>query len=145
MKLSSRSRYGLRAILELAVEYGNGPLQIKAIAKRQDISSKYLEQLVAMMKSAGLVSSVRGPKGGYVLIREPNKIKLSEIFTALEGPLVTVECLEHPEFCPKCADCATRKVWLRIQNAMMGVLESTTLQDLADDATGVSKSSSYQI
>ncbi len=145
MKLSSRSRYGLRAILELAVEYGNGPLQIKAIAKRQDISSKYLEQLVAMMKSAGLVSSVRGPKGGYVLIREPNKIKLSEIFTALEGPLVTVECLEHPEFCPKCADCATRKVWLKIHNAMMDVLESTTLQDLADDATGISESSSYQI
>ncbi len=145
MKLSSRSRYGLRAILELAVEYGNGPLQIKAIAQRQDISSKYLEQLVAMMKSSGLVSSVRGPKGGYVLTREPNKIKLSEIFTALEGPLVTVECLEHPEYYPKCADCATRKVWLKIQHAMMDVLDSTTLQDLADDATGVSKSSSYQI
>ncbi len=74
MKLSSRSRYGLRAVLELAVEYGNGPLQIKAIANRQDISSKYLEQLVAMMKSAGLVSRVRAPKGGYVLTRAPNKI-----------------------------------------------------------------------
>ena len=133
MKLSSRSRYGLRTILQLAVEYGNGPLQIKAIAKRQDISSKYLEQLISMMKSAGLVSSVRGPKGGYVLTREPNKIKLSEIFTALEGPLVAAECLEHPAFRPGCADCATRKVWLKIQNAMMGVLESTTLQDLADD------------
>jgi Rrf2 family cysteine metabolism transcriptional repressor len=138
MKLSSRSRYGLRAILELAVEYGNGPVQIKAIAKKEDISNKYLEQLVAMMKSAGLVTSVRGPKGGYILTKEPDKIKLSEIITSLEGPIDTAECLEHSEFCPMCADCVTREVWGKIQNAMMGVLESTTLQDMAEEMVPIS-------
>ena len=145
MKLSSRSRYGLRAILELAVEYGKGPIQIKSIAKKEDISNKYLEQLIAIMKSAGLVRSIRGPKGGYILTKEPNKIKLSEIFLALEGPITTAECLVHPDFCTKCADCATRKIWGKIQDAIIGVLDSTTLQDLADDVTGVNESSSYQI
>jgi len=91
MKLSSRSRYGLRAILELAVEYGNGPLQIKTIAEREDISNKYLEQLVAMLKASGLVRSIRGPKGGYELTRPPGDVKLSEVFTTLEGPVVAVD------------------------------------------------------
>ena len=144
MKLSSRSRYGFRAILELAVEYGNGPLQIKTIAKREDISNKYLEQLVAMLKASGLVRSIRGPKGGYELTRPPGDVKLSEVFTTLEGPVVTVECLEHPEFCPKCTECVTRDVWAKMQSAIMGVLESMTLQDLVDK-TKQGQAENYQI
>ncbi len=144
MKLSSRSRYGFRAILELAVEYGNGPLQIKTIAKREDISNKYLEQLIAMLKASGLVRSIRGPKGGYELTRPPGDVKLSDVFTTLEGPVVTVECLEHPEFCPRCTECVTRDVWAQMQSAIMGVLESMTLQDLVDK-TKLGQAENYQI
>ena len=145
MKLSSRSRYGLRAILDLALEYGGGPLQIKTIAKREDISNKYLEQLMTILKTAGLVRSLRGPKGGYLLAKPPNEVRLSEVFTVLEGPLVTVECLQHPQFCPRCAECITRQVWAQIQDAMLGVLESINLQDLVDRTKGIDKNANYQI
>ena len=145
MKLSTRSRYGMRAILELALEYGNKPIQIKTIADRQDISNKYLEQLMAILKASGLVRSVRGPKGGYLLAKSPNEIKLSHIFITLEGQLATVECIEHPEYCPRCTECVTRQVWAKIQNAILGVLESMTLQDLVDKARSGDNFSTYQI
>ncbi len=145
MKLSTRSRYGLRAILELAVEYGSKPVQIKTIADRQNISSKYLEQLMAILKSSGLIRSVRGPRGGYLLAKPPQEIKLSHVFSALEGPLITVECIEHPDFCARCTDCITRQVWTNIQNAILEVLESMTLQDLANKAHKGDDMSSYQI
>ena len=145
MKLSTRSRYGLRAVLELAMEYGNEPMQIRSIAEREDISNKYLEQLMSTLKSFGLVRSVRGPKGGYLLAKLPVDIKLSDVFTALEGPMMTVECVEHPEFCVRCTDCVTRQVWADIQNAMTGVLESQTLQDLVEKANKSDKAANYQI
>jgi Rrf2 family protein len=145
MKLSSRSRYGFRAMLELALEYGKGPLQIKAIAEREDISNKYLEQLVSLLKSSGLVRSIRGPRGGYELTRHPKEIRLSEVFLTLEGPAIAVECLEHPEFCPRCTECVTRQVWAQMQDAVMGVLESQTLQDLADRTQAIDSGTNYQI
>jgi Rrf2 family transcriptional regulator, cysteine metabolism repressor len=145
MKLSSRSRYGFRAILELAAEYGKGPLQIRTIAEREDISNKYLEQLITLLKSSGLVRSVRGPRGGYELTRPPTEVKLDEIFMTLEGPPIGVECLDHPEFCPRCMDCVTRQVWTQMQDAMLGVLESITLQDLVDRARKADSAGQYQI
>ncbi len=145
MKLSSRSRYGFRALLELAIAHGSGPLQIRMIAERENISNKYLEQLIAMMKSAGLVKSVRGPKGGYLLAKAPNEIRLSKVFTTLEGPLVVGECLEHAEYCPRCTDCVTRQVWSDMHNAIMGVLESMTLQDLVDKIQGIDENVNFQI
>ena len=145
MKLSTRSRYGLRAIVELAMEYGKGPLQIKIIAERQDISNKYLEQLMAILKSSGLVRSVRGAKGGYVLAKEPHEVRVSDVFTALEGPLVTVECLEHPEFCTRCTDCVTRHVWAQIQDSILEVMNSITLQDLVDKSKSSKDTTNYQI
>lgn len=145
MKLSTRSRYGFRAALELAVEYGKGPLQIKTIAEREGISNKYLEQIIATMKASGLVGSLRGPRGGYVLTKHPKEVKLSEIFQVLEGPLLTVECLEHPEYCARCTECVTRKVWSDLQDAMLGVLEAKTLQDLVDDFVKGQKTANYQI
>ncbi len=141
MKLSSRSRYGFRAILELALEYGDGPLQIKTIAQREGISNKYLEQLVAMLKSAGLVRSLRGPHGGYVLARAPNEVNLSDVFRTLEGPLFAVECLEHPDFCSRYSDCVPRQIWSEMQDAMLNVLETKTLQDMVDRARSVRQSS----
>jgi Rrf2 family protein len=122
----------MRAMLELASNYGQGPLQIKLIAERQDISAKYLEQLIFILKSAGFVNSIRGAKGEYVLARLPEQILLNDIFGALEGSSVTVECVEDSEFCNRVADCATRKVWQEVQEAIESVLKSQTLKDLLD-------------
>ncbi len=134
MKLSTRTRYGVRAALELAENHGQGPLQIRVIARRQEISVKYLEQLMAILKAAGFVRSIRGARGGYVLAKAPNEIKLSEVFTALEGPVTTVECIEDETFCGRISDCLIRQVWIDVQEAILGVLESKTLQDLVDNA-----------
>ncbi len=144
MKLSTRARYGIRASLELACNYGKGPLQIKIIAQKQEISIKYLEQLMAILKSAGFVRSIRGAKGGYVLAKPPNQVKLSDIFNALEGPIVTVECLESDQYCARAADCVARELWSQVQQAVIGVLESVTLEDLAKRAKS-DKTSYYQI
>jgi Rrf2 family transcriptional regulator, cysteine metabolism repressor len=132
MKISTRTRYGMRAILELAVAYKATPLQIKVIAERQDISAKYLEQLIAIIKAAGLVRSLRGPHGGYVLAKPPQDIKLSEIFRVLEGPVLTVECVENEQACPKYADCVTRQLWIEVNEAILNVLENKTLADLVE-------------
>jgi Rrf2 family protein len=144
MKLSTRTRYGVRAILELAANQDGGPMQIKAIAHRQDISVKYLEQLMAILKSAGFVRSVRGAKGGYILAKPANQIKLSEVFNALEGQVTTVECVEDENYCARTADCVARQVWSEVQQAMEKVLQSMTLQDLVD-RTKDKKALSYQI
>ena len=144
MKLSTRTRYGIRAILELAENHGAGPIQIKLIAKRQDISVKYLEQLMSMLKAAELIKSIRGSKGGYVLAKPPNQIKLSDCFKALEGPVITAECIEDKNYCVRTADCVARQLWTEVQNAIMNVLDSMTLQDLVDKAKG-GKKPSYQI
>jgi len=136
MKLSTRTRYGMRAVIELANSRKAGPVQLRVISERQDISIKYLEQLIAVLKSAGIVRSIRGAKGGYVLAKPPNKTKLSEIFTALEGPFTTVECVVNENYCERIADCAARQVWLKVQDAVMDTLRSITLQDLVDSTKG---------
>jgi len=130
MKLSTRTRYGMRAIIELAHHEGKRPLQLKAIAERQDISVKYLEQLMSLLRSAGFVRSVRGSKGGYVLARPADQIKLSEIFRCLEGPVTTAECTEDESYCDRSADCAAREVWKKVETAIQDVLSSIKLSDL---------------
>ena len=134
MKLSTRTRYGIRAILQLANYYGKGPLQIRTIAKQENISAKYLEQLMPILKSARLVRSIRGAKGGYILAKAPNQIKLSDVFNCLEGTVTTVECVENENYCARAADCVTRQVWTQLQQAITNVLQSITLQDLVDRA-----------
>jgi Rrf2 family transcriptional regulator, cysteine metabolism repressor len=146
MKISTRTRYGVRAMFELAMEYGKGPLQTRTIAEREDISNKYLEQLIAVLKSAGLIRSVRGPKGGYILTNPPEKTRLFEIFVALEGPIEPVECLEHDAYCPRCAICVTRGVWTELQTSIINVLQNTTLQTLTDRAKKLEAATpNYQI
>ena len=144
MKLSTRTRYGMRAVLELAENYGKGPIQLKIIAQHQEISAKYLEQLMTILKSAGIVNSVRGSKGGYVLVKAPEQIKLIDIFHCLEGPLVTVDCIENESYCTRTNDCVARQIWAEVQKAIMGVLQSITLQNLVDRAKH-NKASDYQI
>lgn len=135
MKLSTRTRYGVRAILELAENGGKEPMQLKAIARRQDISAKYLEQLMAVLKSAGLIRSVRGAKGGYVLARPSNEIRLSEVFHCLEGTTTTTECVEDEDYCQRAAGCAARLLWAQIHEEIENILDGNTLQDLIDKAS----------
>jgi Rrf2 family protein len=144
MKLSTKTRYATRAALELALNYGKGPLQIKIIADRQEISVKYLEQLMAILKTGGFIRSVRGARGGYVLAKSPNEIKLSELFSFIEGPVVTTECVEDENSCARAAECVTRQIWSEVQDAVMGVLEALTLQDLVE-RTKNNMIASYQI
>ena len=130
MKLSTRTRYGIRAVLALAESYGKEPVQLKHIAAQQQISVKYLEQLMTMLKSAGIVSSVRGSKGGYILARPPNKITLSDCFNSLEGAVITVECVKNGNYCSRADNCAAREVWAEIDTAVRTILQSTTLKDV---------------
>lgn len=144
MKLSTRTRYGIRAILELAQNEGSGPLQVKTIAQHQDISVKYLEQLMTMLRSTGFVRSIRGSKGGYMLAKAPDQIKLSDVFDCLEGHVTTVECVEDKNYCARAADCIARQVWAQVQDAIKNVLQSITVQDLVDRAKD-KKMLNYQI
>jgi len=144
MKLSTRTRYAVRAIIELAQNDSKKPLQLKIIAQRQDISVKYLEQLMAVLRSAGFVRSVRGSKGGYVLAKAPNEIKLNEVMHRLEGTVATVECVEDEDYCSRSADCAARYLWMQVEQAIDKVLQAITLQDLVDKAND-EKKLNYQI
>jgi Rrf2 family protein len=145
MKLSTRTRYGIRAAIELAKRCGEGPVQIKVIGKQQAISVKYLEQLMAMLKSGGFVHSVRGSRGGYVLAREPEQIKMDELVLSLEGSITAAECVDDDGFCARAADCAARDLWTQVQQAVLDVLKSITLKDLVDKAKSKRQALSYNI
>jgi len=130
MRLTTRSRFGLRFMLELALNHNKGVMDIKDIARKEDISEKYLGQLVIILKSAGLVSSIRGMHGGYVLSKDPSEIKLIDIIEHLEGSLEIVPCTENPSACDRASVCATREVWTKIRNSINNILSSITLADL---------------
>lgn len=132
MKLSTKGRYATRAILDLAINQGEGPILLKEIAQRQQISLSYLEHLITPLIAGGLIRSTRGAKGGVSLAKPPEEIKLIEVIQLLEGSLAPVECVNNPKLCPRSELCVTRDVWTELKNAMTGVLESTTLQDLVD-------------
>jgi len=132
MKLSTKVRYGTRAMLEMALVYPDESVSVKEMAKRQDLSVKYLEQIMAALKAVGLVRSARGFRGGYTLSQSPAFVKLGDIFRTLDGPLRLADCLDDPAGCPMSGECAARDVWLELQGALEKVLDGTTLQDLAD-------------
>lgn len=132
MKLSTRTRYGMRALVDLAIRNTNQPMQLKDIAERQQISLAYLEHLIIPLISAGIVKSTRGVHGGIELAKPADKIQLKEILEVLEGPLAPVYCLKDEKSCPRSGTCATRDVWSDLKRAMENVLESSTLQDLAE-------------
>jgi Rrf2 family cysteine metabolism transcriptional repressor len=144
MKISTKTRYGVRAAIELAQHYKKGPLQLHLIAERQEISVKYLEQLMVVLRSAGLVRSIRGAKGGYILARPPHKVKMNDVFHCLEGKVMTLECVEHAEACNRAANCASRGLWAKVEQAVDEVLGGVTLQDLADTA-GAGARQDYEI
>lgn len=131
MRLSTRARYGTRVMLELAVNYGNGPVRVRDIARHQGLSAKYIEQLVAGLKRAGLVTAVRGVHGGYSLARPPARIRLLEVFERLEGSLTQLECHNCPGSCRGDKACAARDIWTEMRRAVTGVLESVTLEEMS--------------
>ncbi|MGM0368204.1 MAG: RrF2 family transcriptional regulator [Actinomycetota bacterium] len=132
MKLSTRSRYGTRLMLELALNYNNGPVLLKDISQKQDVSLKYLGQLIIPLKAAGLIGSTRGAHGGYFLAKPPSEIKISKIVTSVEGSLDLVECVSHESVCEKSDDCITRKIWKELSNRCYQFLDSITLSELAE-------------
>ena len=131
MKLSTRARYGTRALLDLALHTKEDIVPLKDIARRQQISLAYLEQLVGPLIDAKLVASTRGSHGGLKLAKPAEDIKLSEVVNLLEGPIEPVDCLASPERCVRSATCATRDIWGDMGRAMNDVLAKTTLADLA--------------
>ena len=134
MKISTRGRYGLRALIDLASHDGEKSISVTSIAQRQGISEHYLEQLLAQMNKAGFVKSVRGLYGGYKLNRPAREITVAEILRTLEGPMYPVECLsnEGTDLCGSgnCEDCVTKPIWEELYNSINKVLESYTLSDL---------------
>lgn len=132
MWISTRGRYGIRAMLELALNYDKGSLRLRDIARGQDISPKYLEHFLTPLKLAGLIRSIRGAQGGYELARSPSQIRLSDILLVLEGTMAPVECVDRPEICSRYPSCAAREVWSELKKSVLDPLESTTLQDLVD-------------
>ena len=132
MKLSTRARYGTRALLDIALVDKDGPVPLKDIADRQQISLQYLEQIIAPLVRGGIVKSSRGVKGGVWLNRPPDEIKLGEVVRLLTGSLAPVECVDDLNYCDRSAFCATRDVLEQIKEALESILEATTLQDLVE-------------
>jgi len=136
MRISSRGRYGLRALIDLASQSGEKCISVGSIAQRQGISEHYLEQLMAQLNKAGFVKSVRGLYGGYKLNRPAQEITLADILRSLEGPMYPIECLAgtDADLCGSgnCKECSTRPVWEKLYDSMNEVLESYTLSDLLE-------------
>lgn len=130
MKLSTRPRYGMRALLDIAAHSRGEPVRLKEIARRQDVSLSYLEHIVGPLISGGILRSTRGPGGGVSLLRRPEEIPLDEVMQLLEGPMTTTDCVMHPELCARSAHCTTRSLWTELAEAMRAVLRNRTLADL---------------
>jgi Rrf2 family cysteine metabolism transcriptional repressor len=146
MKMSTKGRYGLRVMMELASHFGRGPLLVADIAKNQSISGKYIHVLVANLKSSGLVRAVRGPSGGYKLTRNPSLITALEVVSALEGKSAPVECVVDASSCPRADLCAARDMWCEVASAVDGVLANLTLEQLArNQCTKQNESATYNI
>ena len=123
--------YGVRALVELAHHFGEGPVQSAAIASRQSIPEPYLDQLLTSLRRAGFIRSVRGPQGGHALIRDPHDLRLSEAVGALEGSLSPIACLDDPNGCHRTASCCLRGVWEEVEAATLKILDGITIADLA--------------
>lgn len=133
MKISTRGRYALRLMLDIAINSMTKPIPIKEIAKRQDISDKYLEQIISVLNNAGFVKSVRGAQGGYTLTKRPDEYTVGMVLRLTEGSLAPVPCVgEDAVGCDKVENCATSELWRRLNDAINGVVDSITLADLIE-------------
>lgn len=133
MKISTRGRYALRMMLDMAMSDTGKPVRVKEIAERQDISEKYMEQIMSLLNKAGFVRSVRGPQGGYFLSKKPEEYTVGMILRLTEGSMSPVDCLEYDENpCPRMEDCVTLLLWRKLDDAIKGVIDTVTLADLVN-------------
>ncbi|MCL5277363.1 MAG: Rrf2 family transcriptional regulator [Deltaproteobacteria bacterium] len=132
MKVTTICRYGIRAMIELARNYGNDPISVGVIAEKEEISRKYLDHIMSRLKTAGFVRVIRGVNGGFVLSHDPSQITLGDIFRVLEGDPAIVECVHTPDICNRSGKCAARGVWIDMTYVIEGFLESKTLKELID-------------
>lgn len=142
MKLSTKGRYGVRAMYELALSRGEGAQSVKAIAERQSIPEAYLEQLISPLRKAGLVTSMRGAQGGYELADEPANISVGAILRAVEGPLAATTCVMKK--CEHEGSCAMHALWSRIHKGVNSMLDGISLQDMLDDVKDANPSCNCQ-
>jgi Rrf2 family cysteine metabolism transcriptional repressor len=133
MKLSTKCRYGLRAMIELAKRFNNGPVKRKDISRVQNLSKAYLENILIALREKKLIVTTRGANGGFVLQSPPSKISVLQIVNALEGSIAPVECLENPSVCAKGGHCPAQKVWKKLKEAQEKALSEITLKDILDD------------
>ncbi len=133
MKLSTKGRYGLKAMFELSLNQENGPVPLKFIAKKQNISDQYLEQIFSKLKKSGLVQSVRGAQGGYLLAKDAKEITVGDILTVLEGPISLSDCVLDEDVCENSSVCVTKVVWEKMKKGIDEVVNSITLQDMIND------------
>lgn len=142
MRLSTKGRYGVRAMFDLAMHCHEGTIALKSVAQREQISEKYLEHLFASLKKAGLVHSVRGTQGGYRLARPPEEITLGEIIRVLEGPVSPTECVvggNEKELCARAGECVMRSIWSKVRDRINEVLDSITLADICEEQRKLEK------
>jgi Rrf2 family cysteine metabolism transcriptional repressor len=138
MRVSTRGEYGVRAMFDLALNYGSGPIPLRTVAARQMVSETYLEQLMGALRKAGLVVSKRGAQGGYELADPPERITIGQIIRVLEGPITPLDCLDTDSgtgpYCVQPEQCVLRGLWKQLQDSMERVLDNTTLEDLRQNA-----------
>ena len=132
MKLSTKMRYGTRVMVDLAMGYPKRAVSVKELAKNQRLSIKYLEHIMASLKGSGLIKPERGVHGGYSLARDPNTIRLIELYRAFEGPFSLLDCIGNPNLCQMNEECPTRDTWIEMNEALEKILERTTIQDLLE-------------
>lgn len=130
MILSTKARYGVRLMIELAEKFDKGPISLREVSVHQEISEKYLWHVVKLLKNAGFVHSARGARGGYTLAKPPNQITLKEIVLVLEGPMNLVDCTNDPRFCKRSSDCTARQVWTEITDKFLSTMQSYKLEDM---------------
>jgi Rrf2 family protein len=135
MKLSTKGRYGVRAMFDLTLHQGDGPTPLRSIAERQNISEHYLEQLVSTLRNKGFVESVRGAHGGYMLAKEADQITIGHIIRALEGPIALSDCVsDEASDCDNSSNCVVKLVWGQVKERIDDVLDSITLEDIKQEA-----------
>jgi Rrf2 family protein len=132
MRVSTKGRYGTRAMLDVALHADEGLVHLRDVAERQEISKKYLEHLVARLEAEGLLRAVRGAGGGVALAKPPSDVTILDILLALEGSLAPVECVDRPEVCPRSVNCGARDLWAELGEVITEFLESVTLKDLCE-------------
>jgi len=130
MKLSTRTRYGLRLMYQLALRYNQGPIQLSEIAETEEVSEKYLGQIVIHLRAAKLIQSHRGAQGGYFLAKPPNRINVFEIVQALEGYVSIIDCTENPDSCERSGECAATEIWKILSETIRKTLEGISLEDM---------------